>query len=81
MAVKNRWQRRRELRQLAPRLALVTVSAWKSRSYSPDDIAEPLPHDYRARGWDEPGFWFLDDGAYDLEMGLCPDARPSCRLL
>jgi CRISPR-associated endonuclease/helicase Cas3 len=65
--VRDRWDRRRELRRLAPRLALVTVSARKSKRYSPSDFADPLP-----AGRDDPAFWFLHDAAYDLETGLCP---------
>ena len=63
----DRWDRRRALRKLAPDIAQVTVSAWKSRKYNPSDIADPVP----ARK-DEPAFWFLHDDAYDMEKGLCP---------
>jgi CRISPR-associated endonuclease/helicase Cas3 len=65
--IRDRWDRRRELRCLAPRIALVTVSAWKSRSYTPSDIADPVPE-----GRDDPSFWFLHDDAYHPETGLCP---------
>ncbi len=64
--IRDRWERRRELRRLAPRIATVTVSAWKSKDYNPSDIADPLP------GGDDPTFWFLHDKNYDPETGLCP---------
>jgi CRISPR-associated endonuclease/helicase Cas3 len=63
----DRWVRRRELRGLAPRIASVTVSAWKTPKYVPSDIADPVP------AWSEsPIFWFLHDDAYNEEVGLCP---------
>ena len=65
--LRDRWDRRRKLRRLASRLALVTVSARKSKHYTPSDIADPLPE-----GSDDPSFWFLHDDAYDEETGLCP---------
>ena len=75
MAIRDRWERRRALRRIAPRLALVTVSAWKSKKYTPDDIADPLPANWRSLGWDHPTFWFLHDNAYDDELGLSPPAQ------
>jgi hypothetical protein len=71
-AIPNRWQRRRRLRSLASRFAAVTVSAWKSRSYRPSDIADPIPATS-----DDPTFWFLHDDAYDEEIGLCPTPAAS----
>jgi hypothetical protein len=65
--LRDRWERRRQLRSLAPRIANVTVSAWKSRRYTPSDIADPMP-----AGKPDPAFWFLLDDFYDREIGLCP---------
>ena len=73
--VRDRWERRRALRELAPRIARVTVSAWRSRKYRPDDIADPFPNDAVA------AFWFLHDDAYDEEVGLCPQPLTGCQLI
>ncbi len=63
---KNRWKRRSKLRDLGPRIAQVTVTAWKNRSFRPEDVAEPFP------AADFPSFWFLQDQYYDeKELGLC----------
>ena len=70
--IRDRWERRRSLRKLAPLVAQVTVSAWKSRKYTPSDIADPVP-----TGRDDPTFWFLHDDAYNLETGLCPPRAAS----
>jgi CRISPR-associated endonuclease/helicase Cas3 len=73
--IRDRWERRRELRRLAPCIAQVTVSAWKSRKYTPSDIADPVPAPPR-----EPVFWFLHNNAYNKETGLCPPQVPSSML-
>jgi CRISPR-associated endonuclease/helicase Cas3 len=74
--IRDRWERRRALRKLAPGIAQVTVSAWKSRKYIPSDIADPVPE-----GREEPAFWFLHDDAYDKERGLCPPRELSNTIL
>lgn len=61
---KDRWKRRRRLRDLGPRIAQVTVTAWLNKSFRPEDIAEPFPNT------DYPSFWFLHDQYYDDEVGL-----------
>lgn len=68
----DRWVRRRELRRLAPRIASVTVSVWKTPKYIPSDIADPVPADSET-----PIFWFLHDHVYDEEVGLCPPKAAS----
>lgn len=73
--VRDRWERRRLLRKLAPSIAQVTVSVWKSTKYTPSDIADPVPD---AR--DEPAFWFLHDDAYDKDKGLCPSRALSNKI-
>jgi hypothetical protein len=60
------------LRRLAPRIASVSVSAWKTPRYIPADIADPVP-----AGSETPIFWFLHDNAYDEEVGLCPPKAAS----
>ena len=72
----DRWVRRRELRRLAPRIASVTVSVWKTPKYIPSDIADPVP-----AGSETPIFWFLHDNVYDEEVGLCPPKAASQYLL
>ncbi len=72
----DRWTRRRELRQLAPEAAQITVNAWKYPKYQPIDIAEPFPNDAS-----EPSFWFLDDQFYDEEIGFCHHQTPSSNIL
>ncbi|MGO8746923.1 MAG: CRISPR-associated helicase Cas3' [Thermoguttaceae bacterium] len=74
-ATADRWERRRALRALAPRIARVTVSAWRSRKYRPDDIADPFPDDAVT------AFWFLHDDAYDEEVGLCPQPLTGFNIL
>lgn len=63
---KDRWKRRSRLRDLGPRIAQVTVTAWRNKSFRPDDVAEPFPKA------EFPSFWFLRDQYYDEnELGLC----------
>lgn len=63
---KDRWKRRRRLRELGPRIAQVTVTAWLNKSFRPEDVAEPFP------SAEFPSFWFLQDQYYDeKEVGLC----------
>lgn len=64
----DRWKRRRRLRDLGPRIAQVTVSAWLNKSFRPEDVAEPFPNA------DFPSFWFLKDKYYDNEVGLSLDS-------
>jgi hypothetical protein len=61
---RDRWKRRRRLRDLGPRIAQVTVTAWLNKSFRPEDVAEPFPNA------DFPSFWFLNDNYYDDEVGL-----------
>jgi len=64
---KDRWKRRRRLRDLGPRIALVTVTAWLNKSFRPEDVAEPFPNA------DFPSFWFLNHIYYNDEVGLSLD--------
>ena len=59
LAVKDRWEKRRTLRKLAPRLAKVTVSVWAKRGFQPEDIAYLVGP-----------FWFVRQGFYDEHVGL-----------
>lgn len=42
MAVQDRWDRRRELRKLASRIAKVTVNVWATRDFCPSSLADPI---------------------------------------
>ena len=57
--IEDRWAKRRALRKLAPRIALVTVSIWGRQGFKPESVAYPVG-----------GFWFLRDGFYDEKRGL-----------
>lgn len=71
---KDRWKRRRRLRDLGARIAQVTVTAWLNKSFRPEDIAEPFPNA------DFPSFWFLHDQYYDDEVGLSLDKVPGTEI-
>ncbi len=58
-AIEDRWVKRRALRKLAPRIALVTVSIWGKHGFVPESVAYQVG-----------GFWFLRDGFYDEKRGL-----------
>ena len=74
--IEDRWERRRGLRNLAPEIARVTVSAWKSPKWQPHDIADPFP-----ANTDKPSFWFLQDEHYSEKIGLCLPTPLSCQIL
>ena len=58
--IEDRWQRRRALKNLAPRLALVTVSIWGNKhNFNPNQYARSVGP-----------FWFVHDGFYKIERGL-----------
>nr|MDQ3398881.1 CRISPR-associated helicase Cas3' [Deinococcota bacterium] len=59
LAIKDRWQKRRELKRLAPRLARVTVNVWTQRGFRPENIAYQVGP-----------FWFVHKGFYDQNRGL-----------
>jgi CRISPR-associated endonuclease/helicase Cas3 len=59
LAIQDRWQKRRALKRLAPRLAQVTVNVWAQRGFDPASIAYQVGP-----------FWFVHEGFYDKERGL-----------
>jgi len=59
LSIEDRWEKRRALKQLAPRLAQVTVNVWAQRNFDPLSIAYPVGP-----------FWFLKEGFYDENRGL-----------
>lgn len=72
----DRWRRRRKLRDLGPRIAQVSVTAWARRGFRPDDVAEPFPSP------DHPSFWFLFKQFYDeIHLGLCLDGVSAAAIL
>jgi CRISPR-associated endonuclease/helicase Cas3 len=59
LSLKDRWEKRRALRQLATRLAAVTVNIWAKRGFTPERIAYSVGP-----------FWFVHKGFYDIRRGL-----------
>ncbi|MBS3966890.1 MAG: CRISPR-associated helicase Cas3' [Truepera sp.] len=59
LSIEDRWERRRDLRRLAPRLAQVTVNVWEQRGFNPENIAYQVGP-----------FWFVREGFYDDKRGL-----------
>lgn len=66
-AVKGRWEKRRALRGLASRIALISVSVYARDHFDPADFADPFPpHAQRENVW----FWLLKPGYYTPESGI-----------
>lgn len=69
LAVQDRWERRRALRSLAGRIALVTVSVRARGEWHPAHIAEPLgrydPSHPLSHSW-----WIVHPENYDPGIGL-----------
>ncbi len=59
--IDDHWQRRRELRKLASRVAAVTVSVYSREGFSPDRFADRDATD---------NFWLLRPGYYTSERGI-----------
>jgi CRISPR-associated endonuclease/helicase Cas3 len=57
--IDNKWERKRTLRSLNRKIALVTVSTFAKRGFVPELIAEKF-HNY----------WLLNDNCYDEKSGL-----------
>lgn len=72
----DRWKRRRMLRELGARIALVTVTAWTKPSFRPEAVADPFPNS------DTPSFWFLHDDFYHAQhYGLQFDQLSGTQIL
>ncbi|MDQ3387163.1 MAG: CRISPR-associated helicase/endonuclease Cas3, partial [Actinomycetota bacterium] len=69
LAIRDRWDRRRALRKLAPRIAQVTVSVWVRKGWHPTDIANPLGHYDSDKPLEHP-WWIVRPGKYHPETGL-----------
>jgi CRISPR-associated endonuclease/helicase Cas3 len=70
LAVEDRWDRRRALRQLAGRIARVSVSVRVKGGWHPGDIAEPIGnYDESKEYWEHP-WWIVRPGNYDPKTGL-----------
>ncbi len=67
LRVRDRWERRRALRRLAPRLAQNTVSVYQRGDLDPADHASPFPPNKRG---EDVWFWLLHDGFYTAARGL-----------
>jgi CRISPR-associated endonuclease/helicase Cas3 len=65
--VEDRWERRRAFRQLAARVARLTVSVFVREGLDPSDHGEPFPPGKPA---DEAWFWLLKPGRYTAARGL-----------
>ncbi|AFL76313.1 hypothetical protein [Thiocystis violascens] len=59
LAVKDRWDRREALRQLAAALQQRTVTVYARQGFHPEDYAEPIGP-----------FWLLKPGYYHPDSGL-----------
>jgi CRISPR-associated endonuclease/helicase Cas3 len=59
LAIKDRWEKRRAFKKLAPRLAQVTVNVWAQRGFEPSSIARKVGT-----------MWFVHEGFYDFKRGL-----------
>lgn len=69
LEVSDRWDRRRALRQLAGRIAQVTVSVWVRKGWHPTDIANPLGHYDSDKPLEHP-WWIVRPDNYNPETGL-----------
>lgn len=65
LAIRDRWQRRRAQKQIAPRIAGVTVSVWARKGMHPGDVADPV------------GFWWvLRSEYYETGKGFLHEQLP-----
>lgn len=65
----DRWERRRALRQLASRIAQVTVTMWARDDWHPGEVADPI-------GWYDPSeplkhpWWIVRPRNYNPDVGI-----------
>lgn len=59
LAISERWERRRALRNLAGRIARISVSVYANGKFNEADIAQPIGSE-----------WLLDEGLYENGRGL-----------
>jgi CRISPR-associated endonuclease/helicase Cas3 len=75
LEISDRWDRRRALRQLAGRIAQVTVSVWVRKGWHPTDVANPLGHYDSDKSLEHP-WWIVRPGNYSPETGLDATGDP-----
>jgi CRISPR-associated endonuclease/helicase Cas3 len=73
--VRDRWERRRALRNLAGRIARLTVSVWVKGDWHPTDVANPLGHYDSTKPLEHP-WWIVRPGNYDPKSGLRLEGEP-----
>ncbi len=66
-AVEGHWEKRRELRALAGRIARVSVSVYAREHFDSSDYADPFPPQAQK---DDVWFWLLRPGHYTPERGI-----------
>jgi CRISPR-associated endonuclease/helicase Cas3 len=59
LAISERWERRRALRNLVGRIARISVSVYANGKFNQADIAQPIGSE-----------WLLDEGLYEYGRGL-----------
>lgn len=69
LEVGDRWERRRALRNLAGRIARVTVSVWVKGDWHPTDVANPLGYYDSTKPLEHP-WWIVRPDNYDPKTGL-----------
>jgi len=75
LEVRDRWERRRSLRNLAGRIARVTVSVWVKGDWHPTDTANPLGYYDSTKPLEHP-WWIVRPGNYDPKSGLKLEGDP-----
>ena len=65
--ISDRWARRRKLRQLAGRIARITVSVFQRNDLDPAAFADPYPQEASN---DQVWFWLLHSRHYTQERGI-----------
>lgn len=73
--VEDRWDRRRALRKLAGRIAMVSVSVRVREDWRPEQVANPLGTYYDSSKPFEHPWWIVHPDKYDLETGLRLDGH------
>jgi CRISPR-associated endonuclease/helicase Cas3 len=63
----DRWERKRQMRTLAPDIAKVTVTVCDNGRIDPESFADPFP---RGVAREDAWFWLLHPGVYDPDGGL-----------
>jgi CRISPR-associated endonuclease/helicase Cas3 len=75
LAIGDRWDRRRALRKLAGRIAMVSVSVRVRGGWRPEQVASPLGPYYDSSKPLEHKWWIVHPGKYDPKTGLRLDGN------